>query len=63
MTSLTSSATVVALVQGATSLPIFFVALPSRASGDVVNRRKLLLGTQGWMLPLQAFPFSYCARP
>jgi MFS family permease len=50
MTSLTSSATLVALVQTATSLPIFLVALPSGAIGDVVDRRKLLLVTQGWML-------------
>ena len=50
MTSLTSSATLVALVQTATSLPIFLVALPSGAIGDVVDRRKLLLVSQGWML-------------
>ncbi|HZB84217.1 MAG TPA: MFS transporter, partial [Rubrobacteraceae bacterium] len=50
MTSLTTSATLVALVQTATSLPIFLVALPSGAIGDVVDRRKLLLVAQGWML-------------
>jgi len=50
MTSLTSSATMVALVQTAASLPIFLVGLLSGAIGDVVDRRKLLLVAQGWML-------------
>jgi MFS family permease len=50
MTSLTSSATLVALVQTAASLPIFLVGLLSGAIGDVVDRRKLLLVTQGWMM-------------
>ena len=50
MTSLTPSATIVALVQTAASLPIFLVGLPSGAIGDVVDHRKLLLVTQGWML-------------
>lgn len=50
MTSLTSSATLVALVQTATSLPILLAGLPSGAIGDVVDRRKLLLVVQGWML-------------
>ncbi len=49
MTSLTPSATVVALVQAATSLPMFLLALPSGALADVVDRRRLLLGTQAWM--------------
>ena len=50
MTSLTSSSTLVALVQTASSLPIVLAGLPSGAIGDVVDRRKLLLVTQGWML-------------
>jgi len=50
MTSLTSSATLVALVQTASALPIVLAGLPSGAIGDVVDRRKLLLITQGWML-------------
>ena len=50
MTLLTPSAMVVALVQAATSLPIFLVALPAGALADVVDRRRLLLLTQGWML-------------
>jgi MFS family permease len=50
MTLLTPSAIVVALVQAATSLPVFLVALPAGALADVVDRRRLLLLTQGWML-------------
>ena len=50
MTLLTPSPMVVALVQAATSLPIFLVALPAGALADIVDRRRLLLLTQGWML-------------
>lgn len=49
MTSLTTSATLVALVQAATSLPSFLLALPAGALADVIDRRRLLLVTQGWM--------------
>ena len=50
MTSLSSSPFMVALVQAATTLPIFLLALPAGALADVVDRRRLLLATQGWML-------------
>src|SRR6185295_1107642 len=50
MTSLSHSEVMVALVQTATSLPVFFFALPAGALADVVDRRRLLLITQGWML-------------
>jgi MFS family permease len=50
MTSLTPSPLMVALVQTATSLPPFLLALPAGALADVVDRRRLLLATQGWML-------------
>ena len=50
MTSLTPSSVMVALVQTATSLPVFFLALPAGALADVLDRRRLLLVTQGWML-------------
>jgi hypothetical protein len=33
---------VVALVQAATGLPVFLVALPAGALADVVDRRRLL---------------------
>jgi MFS family permease len=49
MTSLTTSTTLVALVQAATSLPSFLLALPAGAVADVVDRRKLLIVTQSWM--------------
>ncbi len=54
MTSLTPSPTLVALVQAVTSLPVFFAALPAGALADVVDRRRLLLWTQGWMLAAAA---------
>src|SRR5213594_2951949 len=50
MTSLAPSPILVALVQAATSLPVFLVALPAGAIADLVDRRRLLLATQGWML-------------
>lgn len=50
MTSLTPSSTMVALVQAATSLPMFLFSLPAGALADVVDRRRLLLVTQTWML-------------
>jgi MFS family permease len=50
MTSLAPSPLMVALVQAATTLPIFLLALPAGALADVVDRRRLLLVTQGWML-------------
>lgn len=50
MTTLTPSSTQVALVQVATSLPMFLLALPSGALADVMDRRRLLVVTQGWML-------------
>jgi MFS family permease len=50
MTSLAPSPLMVALVQTATALPIMLLALPAGALADVVDRRKLLLSTQAWML-------------
>jgi MFS family permease len=44
------SPALVALVQTATSLPIVLLALPSGAAADVLDRRRLLLTTQSWML-------------
>lgn len=50
MTSLAPSAVMVSLVQTATSLPIFLLALPAGALADVMDRRRLILFTQTWML-------------
>src|SRR5215210_8304059 len=49
MTSLSPSATLVALVQTATSLPFLLAALPAGVIGDMVDRRWLLVATLGWM--------------
>jgi MFS family permease len=54
MTSLTSSATLVALLTTMASLPLFLVGLPAGALADVVDRRWLVLATQAWMLVVAA---------
>jgi MFS family permease len=43
MTSLDSTPFIVAMVQVATSLPIFLLAIPAGALSDIVDRRKFLL--------------------
>jgi MFS family permease len=48
--TVSGSAALVALVQTAISLPIVLLALPAGAAADVVDRRRLLLATQSWML-------------
>lgn len=50
MTSLTMSPLMVGLVQAANSIAVFLVVLPAGAIADVVDRRKLLLVTQLWMV-------------
>lgn len=50
MTSLSADPLMVALVQAATSLPMFLFALPSGVLADIVDRRKYLLFAQIWML-------------
>jgi MFS family permease len=52
MTSLAPSPIMVSLMQTATSLPFFLLALPSGALADIVNRRRLLLATQAWMFAM-----------
>ena len=54
MTTLTPSAVLVALMQSATSLPILLVGLFAGALADVVDRRRLLIVTQSWMLAAAA---------
>ena len=49
MTSLTRSPLMISLVQAASSLPVFLVALPAGALADLVDRRRLLLVAQSWM--------------
>ena len=40
----------VGLVQAAVALPVFLVILPAGALADMVDRRRFLLATQGWMV-------------
>jgi MFS family permease len=40
----------VALTQTASSLPYFLLALPAGSAGDIVDRRKLVLFTEWWMV-------------
>ncbi|MEQ8291160.1 MAG: MFS transporter [Roseovarius sp.] len=46
MTSLSPSPLLVALVQTATTLPMFLLALPAGALADIVDRRRMLLAAQ-----------------
>ncbi len=50
MVTLSPSAAMVALVQAATSLPIFLLALPAGALADLVDRRRVLIGVQAFLL-------------
>ena len=50
MVSLGASARLVALTQTASSLPFFLLALPAGAIGDIVDRRKLILYCEYWMV-------------
>ena len=50
MTSLTSSALLISLVQSAAGLPIFLLALPAGALADIFPRRRLLLISNYFLL-------------
>lgn len=50
MTTLAPSPLLVALMQTAETAPTFLLALPAGALADIVDRRRLLLFSQGWML-------------
>lgn len=54
MTTLATSPLPVALVQTATTLPVFLLGLPAGALADMVDRRRLLIFTQTWMLAVAA---------
>lgn len=49
MTSLTDSAFMVAMVQSASTLPLFLLGLPSGALADIVDRRRYLALTHVWV--------------
>jgi MFS family permease len=50
MTALTSSPLLIALMQTAASLPVLLLGLPAGALADIIDRRRLLLFWQSWML-------------
>src|ERR1700682_6551122 len=50
MVSLGAGPMYVALTQTASALPFFLFALPAGAIGDIVDRRKLILYTESWMV-------------
>lgn len=50
MVSLGAGPMFVALTQTASSLPFFLLALPAGSAGDIVDRRKLILVTESWMV-------------
>ena len=50
MVTLNPNPVMVSLVQAATALPIFLLALPGGALADIIDRRRYLIYTQVWML-------------
>ncbi len=54
MTSITTSANMVALVQASTTLPIMVFSLAAGAVADSFNRRRVMLIAQGFMLCVSA---------
>nr|AIA13690.1 Transmembrane secretion effector [uncultured bacterium] len=54
MTSLSSSPALVALVEAADSIPVMLLAMPAGAMADIVDRRRLLIGTQIYLMIVTA---------
>lgn len=54
MTSLAPTPLMVALVQAATTAPVFLLAVPAGALADIVDRRRHLIITQIWMMSMAA---------
>jgi MFS family permease len=50
MTSLSSSPSLVALIEAADSLPVMLLALPAGALADIVDRRRLLIAIQIYLM-------------
>jgi MFS family permease len=50
MTSLAPDPLIVAMVQAATIMPVFLLALPGGALADIVDRRVFLIGAQFWTI-------------
>ena len=54
MTSLAPNPFTVSMVQAATIMPVFLLALPAGALADIIDKRRLILATQSWMLAAAA---------
>src|SRR5207247_9982332 len=54
MTLLAPSPLMVSLVQAATTLPLFLLALPGGALADILDRRRILLATPVWLFLMAA---------
>src|SRR4029078_11856094 len=54
MTSLSSSPALVALVEAADSIPVMLLALPAGALADIVDRRRLLVAVQIYLMVVTA---------
>jgi MFS family permease len=52
MTSLTNSPVMVALIQTATTLPVFILAVPAGALADILDRRHYLITALIWMMSI-----------
>jgi len=67
MTQMTMSPLMVSLVQAAAAVPVFLVILPAGALADLVDRRRFLLITQGWMVLASAtlgiMTLTSCVKP
>ena len=67
MTQMTMNPLMIGLVQAAAALPVFLVILPAGALADMVDRRKFLLLTQGWMVlasgTLGILTLTSCVHP
>ena len=50
MVSLNAGPMYVALIQTASALPFFVLALPAGAVGDILDRRRIILATETWMI-------------
>src|SRR5580704_1292090 len=64
MTTLAPRPLIVAMVQAATIMPVFLLALPGGAMADIVDRRVFLIGTQIWTVAaaalLAALTVTHC---
>lgn len=52
MTTIAPSPAMVALVQTAMALPMFFLALPTGALADILDRKRILILAQLWMMAM-----------